>query len=231
MKYGSILRQKFGQWTVIREKRPQRESGRIRHRVVCRCDCGTKAELLRANLLSGKSRRCRACYLKAASEAKLVDLSGQKFGKWAVLSLEQTGRHPKWRCRCACGTTKVIDSRNLKSGNTKSCGCGRPTGSRHHNWKGGKFKTAQGYVFVLNPDHPNANSGGYVFEHILVMARKLGRPLLKGEEVHHKNGTRDDNRLRNLELWTKRHPKGQRVKDIVVWAEETLRLYAPEKIR
>jgi hypothetical protein len=49
--------------------------------------------------------------------------------------------------------------------------------------------------------------------HRYVMQQKLGRPVLKTEEVHHINGKRDDNRPENLELWKRSHPAGVRSSD------------------
>lgn len=85
-----------------------------------------------------------------------------------------------------------------------------------------------GYRSRLYPEHPNANKAGYVADHVLVMSEHVGRPLRKGETVHHKNGIRDDNRLENLELWSKAHPAGQRVRDLVAYAHEVLALYEDE---
>lgn len=86
------------------------------------------------------------------------------------------------------------------------------SGEGHEWWGGGRTVDGKGYVRVkIGPDHPFASmalKNWYVLEHRLVMAEALGRPLTKDEEVHHKNGVRDQNDIGNLELRTLGHGKG-----------------------
>ena len=74
---------------------------------------------------------------------------------------------------------------------------------RNPNWKGGRVLASNGYVLVRRPDHPLADVRGYVYEHRLVAEEKLGRSLRKGEQVHHRNGVKHDNRPENLEVMSR----------------------------
>lgn len=91
--------------------------------------------------------------------------------------------------------------------------------------KSHRTRTVEGYVKVYDPSHPNAQKRGWILEHVKVMSEILGRPLDGKETVHHVNGVKDDNRPENLQLWSSRHPKGQRVEDLVEFAREILDLY------
>lgn len=101
----------------------------------------------------------------------------------------------------------------------------------HSEWYRKKFTRLiddNGYATVFAPNHGNARKNGRVAEHRYVMSKILGRPLLDGENVHHRNGVKSDNRPENLELWVTSQPSGQRPKDLVDWARQILERYSPE---
>lgn len=61
-----------------------------------------------------------------AVAGKLIDLTGQRFGRLVVLRRESqrnSKRISPWVCRCDCGTEAVVASQCLRLGNTRSCGC------------------------------------------------------------------------------------------------------------
>lgn len=56
-----------------------------------------------------------------------ADLTGQRFGRLVALErlVERSGGRCLWRCRCDCGRELNVRADALRSGNTKSCGCGK----------------------------------------------------------------------------------------------------------
>lgn len=52
-----------------------------------------------------------------------IDLTGQVFGKITVLSYSHYDKKAYWHGHCACGTERLFAQANLRSGNTRSCGC------------------------------------------------------------------------------------------------------------
>jgi transposase len=94
---------------------------------------------------------------------------------------------------------------------------GRYKASRenHPSWKGGRSFSG-GYVAVRLDSHSQywsmAQSGGAIFEHRLVMAQYLGRPLYQWESVHHVDGNKVNNDITNLQLRIGKHGNGVQYK-------------------
>jgi hypothetical protein len=71
---------------------------------------------------------------------KIIDLTGQTFGRWEVLRFVGTGCKPheaRFLCRCQCGTERIVSGEGLRKGTSKSCGCANPghANLRDANWR------------------------------------------------------------------------------------------------
>jgi len=114
------------------------------------------------------------------------------FGTWNAFVLECGGEPYKPYLSELAKKNKVLAKRGVRSS----------------RWKGGRHTDKKGYVSIWMPEHPNARMAGYVHEHRYVMSEHLGRPLTSEESIHHINGIKDDNRIENLEIMTKRVHRG-----------------------
>lgn len=175
--------------------------------------CGTRFQR-RKGQESPRAFCSRECYWSSDYRAEVVAGQNRK-------------RNPEAQQTRPCANCAAPVTRYVSSGQREFF-C-----SRECRWENRKKPHARqirnGYVLVfVGKDAPGAIQSGHIFEHRKVMQDILGRPLFADENVHHKNGVRDDNRPENLELWTRSQPRGQRVEDKIRWAREFLALYDQE---
>ena len=107
-------------------------------------------------------------------------------------------------CQCGCGEPAPISKmtrrdRGIVAGQAQRFILGHNNRGRLINFKTGRTITASGYAQARAVGHPRARSRGhYVFEHILVVERVIGKYLPAAAVVHHVNGDTLDNRQLNL---------------------------------
>lgn len=148
-----------------------------------------------------RRRTCKRCGVVFASEANRTDYCSKecRMGERPCENCGQSFVPKKNTAKRFCSPTCFYD---LKV----------PVGSRN--------VMPDGYAIVKVPrGTPGAGVGRskmrqlWMLEHRYVMQQVLGRTLERHEQVHHKNGVRDDNRPENLELWKKQQPSGVRASD------------------
>ena len=113
-----------------------------------------------------------------------------KIAKWKNLIITQT---PKYTGLChRCRTIAMHKKRAL-----------RPINERP------RTKRKDGYLELVLPDwhwcYPMATKSRHsILIHRLIMAEHLHRLLESWELIHHKNGVKDDNRIENLKITTRK---------------------------
>ena len=140
-----------------------------------------------------------------------------------ICSLENCGRPHKGRGYCDPHLQRHKNGKSLEAPIRSK---NRNFGTNPTDW----FRDKNGYVARYVPDATKSWRYRTEMQHRVIMEQHLGRRLVKGENVHHKNGVRHDNRTENLELWSTAQPAGQRPEDKVQYALEILRLYSPEHL-
>lgn len=167
-------------------------------------------------------------------------------GQRCVTAAEVRGMCRRHYGRAHANGTLVIIKPSYRSGPRPKCavdGCNRECRAKGYCYKHYRRFRVYGDPLVVKLEKTGEfrmNGDGYMVravvvdgvreyqsEHRVVMERMLGRKLLPGENVHHIDGNKSNNRPENLELWTRSQPSGQRVEDKVVWALEFLETYAP----
>ena len=104
---------------------------------LCQCECGNKVSIKTYNLNSGNTKSCGCLQKDRTSEASLISLVGNRYGKLVVLERVENNRfgHVCYRCKCDCGGETIVDAGNLRQGATNSCGCIKSKGEMIiNNW-------------------------------------------------------------------------------------------------
>ena len=103
----------------------------------CECECGNRVVVRTYNLNSGNTKSCGCLQKDRTSEASLISLVGNRYGKLLVTERVENNRfgHVCYRCKCDCGGETIVDAANLRNGNTNSCGCIKSKGEMIiNNW-------------------------------------------------------------------------------------------------
>lgn len=140
-KLADITGQQFGKLTVVAHAR-KASAGQL---WLCRCECGKESAVYGSNLRRGRTRSCGGCN-SAVQRGVLIEITGQRFGRWTVVARASKGRKPRWLCICECGTERDVLGDNLRNGQSISCGCFSREVARENCRRIGKLGVKHGYA-------------------------------------------------------------------------------------
>lgn len=131
MKTKDMIGERYGQLTVTGQlcrKTADQLGLRKGAHWNCICDCGKARIVFGYMLRSGQVTACASCTRSAKGEkagARLrIDVTGERYGMLVAVRREATGEQgASWRFACDCGQEAVIRLKDVRYGNTLSCGC------------------------------------------------------------------------------------------------------------
>ncbi|GGF87095.1 hypothetical protein [Paenibacillus aceti] len=181
--------ERYGRLIVLKEA----ERKGYTRRWLCKCDCGEERIISQAQLRSGKTTSCGCYNRERSSQANIVDLVGERFGRLVVLedTHERFQNKVVWLCQCDCGSDPIkVPSTYLTTGDTTSCGClRRENGSKLQDYNEKNLRTDGVFTPLLKSKLRSDNSTG-----------------VKGVAINKKNGKyRAYLRIKGKQYYLKEH--------------------------
>ena len=135
---------------------------------IFQCDCGNQVIMSYAAVRYNHTGSCGCMRPGRPKGAPIRDLTGQRFGRLTALApTEERDKYNSviWNCLCDCGKDVCFSIRQLKRGNTLSCGCAVETELRESREKAQRRNNRTGYTGVYQEKktgkwHAYINSGG-----------------------------------------------------------------------
>ena len=158
--------QKFGRLTVISKgEKPSHVKSKATY-WICQCECGNVKTIIGTTLRNGATTSCGCYRNENTKKIQNRDLTGQKFGRLLVMSIDEKESSVKrktgdrittrkyYKCQCDCGKIVSILGNSLTTGKTMSCGCYKKdemTGNHSRFWKGGITSISM-YLRMMNSE-------------------------------------------------------------------------------
>jgi hypothetical protein len=147
-----LLHKKFGRLFVLEYSHSQGGSY-----WKCKCDCGNQVVVRGSHLGQNAIQSC-GCLQMDNRRKRRKNIAGNKYGKLLVLepAFPDGVRRTYWKCKCDCGNYCIIQTSELLSAHTKSCGCMRKDA--------GANKRIPAVVRLMNIYRREGEKRGYSFE-------------------------------------------------------------------